>query len=64
MTWCGVLIQEDNYYENDFNEVVRDIAGGLVEQMESIDNFSHPKTVISQSLYRITYRSMDSSLTN
>jgi phenylalanyl-tRNA synthetase alpha chain len=54
----------DDFHINDFNELVRGIAGDLVEQMELIDNFTHPKSNRTSHCYRIFYRSMDRSLTN
>jgi phenylalanyl-tRNA synthetase alpha chain len=56
-------IRED-FHVNDLNEVVRDVAGDLVEQVELIDNFTHAKTGRTSHCYRISYRSMDRSLTN
>ena len=54
----------DGFHPNDLNEVVRDIAGDLVEQVELMDEFTHPKTQKISNCFRITYRSMERSLTN
>lgn len=54
----------DDFHVNDLNELVRGVAGDLVEQVELIDNFVHPKTKRASHCYRISYRSMDRSLTN
>ena len=56
--------EESTFHVNDLNEVVRDIAGDLVERVELIDEFVHPKTGRTSHCYRISYRSMDRSLTN
>lgn len=53
-----------NFHVNDLNEVVRDVAGDLVEQVEFIDAFTHPSTSRTSHCYRIVYRSMDRSLVN
>ncbi len=52
------------FHENDFCELVRGKAGDLVEAVQSIDKFKHPKTGRESHCYRITYRSMDRNLTN
>ena len=54
----------ENYVENDFFELARGIAGDIVEKMEMIDEFTNPKKGKTSKCYRITYRSMDRSLTN
>jgi phenylalanyl-tRNA synthetase alpha chain len=54
----------NGFVENDFFDLVRSIAGDLVEQIQLIDSFKHPKTGRSSRCYRISYRSMDRSLTN
>lgn len=52
------------FHENDFCEIVRNVAGDLVEDVKMIDEFVHPKTNRKSLCYRINYRSMDRSLTN
>lgn len=52
------------WHENDYCEVVRDVAGDLVENVTLIDDFTHPKTGRRSLCYRLNYRSMDRSLTN
>jgi phenylalanyl-tRNA synthetase alpha chain len=52
------------FCENDLSELVREVAGDLVEQLTLIDSFVHPKTGRTSYCYRISYRSMDRSLTN
>ena len=54
----------DGFHANDLNEIVRDVAGDLVEQVELIDEFVHPKSQKLSNCFRITYRSMERSLTN
>ncbi|GAA5897758.1 hypothetical protein JCM6882_000088 [Rhodosporidiobolus microsporus] len=55
---------EVGWHENDFMEVVRDVAGDLVEGVSLIDEFTHPKSGRSSRCYRLNYRSMDRSLSN
>ena len=57
--WCP-----EAYEENDFNELARSVAGELVERVENIDTFTNPKTGKTSNCYRVTYRSMDRSLTD
>ncbi|KAI9497314.1 phenylalanyl-tRNA synthetase [Zychaea mexicana] len=53
-----------SWEENDFCELVRDVAGDLVENVELIDDFTHPKSQKRSLCYRILYRSMDRNVTN
>lgn len=55
---------DSKFHPNDLNEVVRDVAGDLVERVELIDEFVHPKTKRTSNCFRISFRSMDRSLTN
>ncbi|KAI9291173.1 phenylalanyl-tRNA synthetase [Neoconidiobolus thromboides FSU 785] len=54
----------NQFEENDFSDLVREIAGDLVESVELIDSFKHPKTNRESKCYRIIYRSMDRNVTN
>jgi len=54
----------DNYVENDFFEMARGIAGDMVEKIDMTDEFTNPKKMKTSKCYRITYRSMDRSLTD
>ncbi|KAG0051083.1 hypothetical protein BGZ83_004115 [Gryganskiella cystojenkinii] len=52
------------FHENNFCEIVRDVAGDIVEDVQLIDEFTHPKTKKRSVCYRINYRSMDRNVTN
>ncbi|CAI4054858.1 hypothetical protein SUVZ_16G3260 [Saccharomyces uvarum] len=51
-------------HENDLMEIIRNIAGNLVESVKLVDDFTHPKTGRKSLCYRINYQSMDRNLTN
>lgn len=55
---------DQNYHYNDFCELVRETGQDLVEDVQLIDKFQHPKTGLVSHCYRINYRSNDRSLTN
>ncbi|KAL5615348.1 hypothetical protein BROUX41_005396 [Berkeleyomyces rouxiae] len=52
------------FHENDLMELVRNIAGDIVEDVRLVDNFVHPKTKRLSLCYRINYRSFERTLTN
>lgn len=52
----------DSYNENDFYDLVRSIGGDLIEQVDKIDEFCHPKTKRSSHCYRLVYRHMERAL--
>lgn len=52
------------FHENDIMEIVRDVAGDLVEDVQLVDEFSHPKTGRKSLCYRVNYRSLERTLTN
>merc|ERR1711988_470447 len=56
--------QEKGFNNNDFFEIARGIAGDLIESVDLVDEFTHPKTQRASKCFRINYRSMDRSLTN
>ena len=45
-------------------ELIRDNSQDMVESVECIDTFKHPKTQKTSKCYRINYRHMDRNLTN
>ncbi|KAG1772678.1 hypothetical protein EDD22DRAFT_378063 [Suillus occidentalis] len=58
------LPEGQGLHENDFCDLVRDVAGDVVEDVKLMDNFTHPKTNRKSLCYRVNYRSMDRSLSN
>ncbi|CAD6505023.1 BgTH12-00522 [Blumeria graminis f. sp. triticale] len=54
----------DRTHENDIMQVVRDIAGDVVEDVKKIDEFQHPRTGRISWCYRINYRSLEKTLTS
>ena len=56
-------VENEEFSENDFYDLVRSIGGDLVEQVQLFDSFYHPKKKKSSQSYRITYRHMEKTLT-
>ena len=54
----------DDYNENEFLNIVREIGKDLVERVECIDTFVNTKLHKTSKCYRIYYRHMERSLTN
>jgi phenylalanyl-tRNA synthetase alpha chain len=54
----------DEYNFNNFCEIVRELGGDIIEQINKIDEFTNPKTNKTSHCYRIVYRSNDRNLTN
>lgn len=52
------------FHENDVMEIVRNVAGDVVEDVRLLDEFTHPKTGRKSMAYRIVYRSLERTLTN
>jgi phenylalanyl-tRNA synthetase alpha chain len=52
------------FTENTLCELVRDVAGNLIEEVKLIDEFYNPKLDLKSNCFRFTYRSMDRSLTD
>ena len=52
------------FHENDIMELVRDVAGTLVEDVRLVDEFIHPRNGKKSLCYRINYRSLERTLTN
>ena len=63
--WLPSLEQRSQLvHVNDVYELIRNIAGDLVEKVTLFDTFTNKKTGRTSHAYRIEYRHMDRSLTN
>lgn len=60
----GLRSNAQDFHENDFMEIVRDVAGDTVEDVRLFDEFSHPATGRKSLCYRINYRSLERTLQN
>ncbi|KAI9770797.1 MAG: hypothetical protein M1840_003047 [Geoglossum simile] len=61
---AGGLTQAASFHENDVMEILRDIAGDLVEDVRLVDEFVQPSTGRKSLCYRINFRSLERTLTN
>lgn len=53
----------DGFSVNDYFDLVRNVGGDLVERVETVDVFTHPKTHRTSFCFRIVYRHMERTLT-
>lgn len=60
----GLKSNSQDFHENDMMEVVRDVAGDMVEDVKLVDEFTHPATRRKSLCYRINYRSLERTLRN
>lgn len=60
----GGLGGPHDFHENDFMEIVRGVAGDVVEDVQRADEFVHPETGRRSLCYRINYRSLERTLKN
>lgn len=61
---AGTTPSSPALHNNDVMEVIRSIAGDVVEDVQLTDDFTHPKTKRQSLCYRINYRSLERTLTN
>ena len=60
----GIRSNAQDFHENDVMEIVRGVAGDLVEDVKLFDQFTHPQSGRKSFCYRINYRSLERTLTN
>ena len=60
----GTRTNPQDFHENDFMEVVRDVGGDHVEDVRLTDEYVHPVTGRKSLCYRINYRSLERTLRN
>ncbi|XP_014281698.1 probable phenylalanine--tRNA ligase, mitochondrial isoform X2 [Halyomorpha halys] len=53
----------DGFEDNNFYSLVREVGGDLIEQVQLIDKFTHPKTGRKSRCYTIVYRHLEKTLT-
>ena len=60
----GLRANAQDFHENDFMEIVRDVGGDRVEDVKLLDDFVHPVTGRKSLCYRMNYRSLERTLRN
>ena len=60
----GLKSTVQDFHENDFMEIVRDVGGDLVEDVKLSDQFLHPISGRKSLCYRVNYRSLERTLRN
>lgn len=59
--WVG---KEKEFEENDLYEIVREVGGDLIESVVCFDTFYNKKVDKTSKCYRVSYRSLERTLTN
>lgn len=54
----------EGFIDNDLFEIIREQGGDLVEKVELIEEFRHPRTMKVSRLFRVYWRSMTRNLTH
>ncbi|KAK9365337.1 hypothetical protein V1509DRAFT_585484 [Lipomyces kononenkoae] len=62
--WLKDGTSPDQFHDNDLMDIVREVAGDLVENVSLIDKFTHPKTKRNSLCYRVLFQSMERTLNN
>jgi phenylalanyl-tRNA synthetase alpha chain len=64
--WLGKTEGEKpiGHHEHDVSQIIREVAGDLVEDCKIVSDFVHPTSGRQSKCYRIVYRSFDRTLTN
>lgn len=63
-TGGGLKDNAEDFHENDLMEIVREVGGDMVEDVNLVDEFSHPISRRKSLCYRINYRSLERTLRN